>query len=801
MLLLLLINLARNLKTCNNSFVEQSSLDDWIVEKIMFGFPFELDDFQKDACKCIENKESVVVCAPTGAGKTVIAEFAIQQAIKNDERIFYTTPLKALSNQKFYDFGEKYGTERVGLLTGDTSINRNAQIVVMTTEVFRNMLYCTNFGSITDNMQKVRYVVLDEVHYMNDEQRGTVWEESIIYCPTDVQIIALSATVANADKLTEWINTVHSKTTLINTDFRPVPLRFYYFDSSQPNTLLPLLSPGGLLNKKIKPEKRDFRRGPRGKAQQKSHVREIVRNLYEKDMLPAIYFTFSRKKCDEQMEKCVSLELITKEEQKKIKEIIDEYIAENPYLYNNKHIEYLMQGVASHHAGLLPSWKILVEKLFQQGLIKVVFATETLAAGINMPARSTVISSISKRTDSGHRMLTSSEFLQMSGRAGRRGMDEVGYVTIVGTPFQSPQEVAELVLSDANPLESRFSPSYSMVLNLLQRFNLDEAKELILKSFGYFSSNSRLSGLISQLEQNNAKIKENSEFKCWCKLTNEDLLEYNKVRNIYVQNRRIAKTIRKQEKGKHRPLSDEAIAFENFVKEQLHKMHSYNCDNCKLYKKHMKAVELIERFEKNGARLQKEIENQRDIFWNKFLAHKNVLNVYEYLKDDYPTERGKTASQVRSENELFLSEIIFSGVLEGLTPAELASVICSVTTEDVRNEMYSGLPLSQKVRKTLNKIKDIRRKLDKVQNDNSVEDSMYINSYYSALIELWVVGEEWEEIVNQAQDASEGDIVRSFKRVVDVLRQFTTIDNVPESLAYTAREAIEAILREPIDVD
>ena len=182
----------------------------------MFGFPFELDDFQKEACKCIENKESVVVCAPTGAGKTVIAEFAIQCALKNDERIFYTTPLKALSNQKFNDFSQKYGADKVGLLTGDSSFNRNAQIVVMTTEVFRNMLYCTNFGSISDNMQKVRYVVLDEVHYMNDEQRGTVWEESIIYCPTDVQIIALSATVANADKLTEWINTVHSKTKLIN---------------------------------------------------------------------------------------------------------------------------------------------------------------------------------------------------------------------------------------------------------------------------------------------------------------------------------------------------------------------------------------------------------------------------------------------------------------------------------------------------------------------------------------------------------------------------------------------------------
>lgn len=766
----------------------------------MFGFPFELDDFQKEACKCIENKESVVVCAPTGAGKTVIAEFAIQCALKNDERIFYTTPLKALSNQKFNDFSQKYGADKVGLLTGDSSFNRNAQIVVMTTEVFRNMLYCTNFGSISDNMQKVRYVVLDEVHYMNDEQRGTVWEESIIYCPTDVQIIALSATVANADKLTEWINTVHSKTKLINTDFRPVPLRYYYFDSSQPNTILPLLSPGGLLNKKIRPEKKEFRRGPRGRAQQKSHVKDVVRNLYEKDMLPAIYFTFSRKKCDEQMEKCASLCLVTKQEQEEIKRIIDEYIAENPYLYKNKHIEFLLQGVASHHAGLLPSWKVLVEKLFQKGLIKVVFATETLAAGINMPARSTVISSISKRTDDGHRMLTASEFLQMSGRAGRRGMDEVGYVTIVGTPFQSPQEVADLVLSDANPLESRFAPSYSMVLNLLQRFTLDEAKELILKSFGYFSSNSRLIGLTTQQELNNEKIKEVSEFRCWCKLTNKDLQEYNKVRNIYVQNRQIAKTIRKQEKGKHRPLPPEAIAFEQTVKEQLNKMHSFNCDTCKLYKKHMKSLDLLERYQKRSEQLAKEIDNQRDIFWNKFLSHRNVLSIYGYLQDDFPTDKGKTASQIRSENELFLAEIIFSGVLDNLTPAELASVICAITTEDMRADMYSQLPLSQKVRKTLNKIKDIRRKLERVQNENNVDDCMYINSFYCALIEMWANGAEWDEIINQVE-MGEGDIVRCFKRVVDILRQLTTIENVPETLVFTAREAIENVLREPIDID
>ena len=198
----------------------------------MYEFPFELDDFQKEACDYITNGKSVVVCAPTGAGKTVIAEHAINQALKNGFKVFYTTPLKALSNQKYNDFSQKYGAEKVGLLTGDSSYNRNGQIVVMTTEVFRNMLYGTNFGSVTDNLKDVRYVILDEVHYMNDEQRGTVWEESIIYCPTNIQIIALSATVANADKLTDWINTVHSYTKLVNTDFRPVPLRFYYFDSS-----------------------------------------------------------------------------------------------------------------------------------------------------------------------------------------------------------------------------------------------------------------------------------------------------------------------------------------------------------------------------------------------------------------------------------------------------------------------------------------------------------------------------------------------------------------------------------------
>lgn len=762
----------------------------------MSEFPFELDDFQKEACEVIDNGESVVVCAPTGAGKTVIAQHAIHRALEQGCRIFYTTPLKALSNQKFYDFGEKYGYDKVGLLTGDTSINRGAQVVIMTTEVFRNMLYGTNFGAVADNLKDVRYVVLDEVHYMNDEQRGTVWEESIIYCPTNIQIIALSATVANCDELTNWINTVHSRTKLVNTDFRPVPLRFYYFDSSQPFKLLPLLTPEDKLNKKIRPERPQWAKGK--DKRKKTYVKQIIQNLADANMLPAIYFTFSRKKCDEQMEKCAGLGLNTKAEQEEIKAFIDEFIAENPHLYGNKHIEYLIQGVASHHAGLLPAWKNLVEKLFQKGLIKVVFATETLAAGINMPARSTVISATSKRTDSGHRMLTANEFLQMSGRAGRRGMDEVGYVTIVGTSFQTPEEVAELVLSGSNPLESRFSPSYSMVLNLLQRFTLEESKELILKSFGYYSSDFRLKPILAQIEQFDNEINERN-FVCPSHLSDDKLLEYDKLRFLYVQNRQTYKKILRQEKQKHRPLSPEVIEFGERNKADLHKLQSFACDLCKHYKKHSKNIEVIKRIESKKKKLQKEIEKQKDIYWNKFLAHRAVLQDYGYLQNDYPTEKGKTTSQIRAENELFLAEIIFSGVLENLTPSQLAGVICAITTEELRIEI-PYVPFSEPVRKTLNKIRNIKKKLAKAQANYDIDSPLNINPYFSSMIELWVEGAEWETVTEQI-DIGEGDIVRAFKRVVDVLRQLTVIDNVSESVVFTAREAIDKIQRAPVDVD
>ena len=449
-------------------------------------FPFELDDFQRQAIEALEASRSVVVCAPTGSGKTLIGEYAIYRALKRGKRVFYTTPLKALSNQKLRDFRELFGSEQVGLLTGDLSINRDAPILVMTTEIFRNMLYGTPIGEVGISLTGVEAVVLDECHYMNDRQRGTVWEESIIYCPREIQLLALSATVANSDQLTDWIQRVHGPTDLIYSDFRPVPLQFHFCN---PKGLFPLLdenqrqiNPRLKLRGRQKP-KGDNRRSPR---QDSPSLPYVLSQLHQRDMLPAIYFIFSRKGCDQAVTNVEGMSLVNEAEARTLKQQIEAFLARNPEAGRIGHIEALKRGVAAHHAGVLPAWKGLIEELFQQGLIKVVFATETLAAGINMPARTTVISSLSKRTDRGHRLLTASEFLQMAGRAGRRGMDSLGHVVTVQTPFEGAKDAAYLATAGADPLVSQFTPSYGMVLNLLQTHTLEEAKNLIERSFGQY---------------------------------------------------------------------------------------------------------------------------------------------------------------------------------------------------------------------------------------------------------------------------------------------------------------------------
>lgn len=509
-------------------------------------FPFTLDLFQEQAINALNANKSVVVCAPTGSGKTLIGEYAIYRALTHKHRVFYTTPLKALSNQKLRDFRALFGADNVGLLTGDLSVNREAPILVMTTEIFRNMLYGTPIGEVGTSLVGVETVVLDECHYMNDRQRGTVWEESIIYCPKEIQLVALSATVANSEQLTDWINQVHGPTELIYSDFRPVPLQFHFANDKG---LFPLLDEQ---QKRIHP-RLVSRKKPK---EQRGHIpvpslTQILTHLKEREMLPAIYFIFSRRGCDRAVTEIGNLSLVTPDESQELRRLIREFLEKNPEAGRVGQIEPLCQGIAAHHAGILPAWKGLVEELFTKGLIKVVFATETLAAGINMPARTTVISTLSKRTDRGHRLLNPSEFLQMAGRAGRRGMDALGYVVTVQTPFEGAKEAAYLATSKADALASQFTPSYGMVLNLLQTHSIEEAKELVERSFGQYLSTLYLEpqeAFINHLRMEiNQIIYElerlyHGEIEALEKL----LMNYEKIREHLREEKRLLKTLQHQ---------------------------------------------------------------------------------------------------------------------------------------------------------------------------------------------------------------------------------------------------------------
>ncbi len=442
----------------------------------------------------LDNGKSVLVCAPTGSGKTAIAEYVIHKAIAENKKIFYTTPLKALSNQKFFDLSQLLGESKVGLLTGDVQVNREAEVIVLTTEIFRNMLYKSE--EERDLLERMGYLVLDECHYMQNADRGTVWEESIIYCPPQTQIIGLSATIGNPEKLSQWINETHGPTELITSDTRPVPLRFFFFGK---DGIMPINTPEGKLNKRLLTKQGNKKSSNNNLPK----INDVIAELQSREMLPVIYFLFSRKGCEVALKRLQHYQysLLSPEESSRLDQELKQACKQLPWLRFHQHFYFLKRGVAAHHAGLLPALKSLIERLFQKNLVKVVFATETLAAGVNMPARSVVISQISKRAESGHRLLTGSEFLQMSGRAGRRGMDKIGYATVLETRFEGAWEICQLASTPSEDLHSSFTPSYVMVLNLAARYSWEQCKDIVLKSFARFEISEEIKSLLNTKNQ------------------------------------------------------------------------------------------------------------------------------------------------------------------------------------------------------------------------------------------------------------------------------------------------------------
>jgi ATP-dependent RNA helicase HelY len=485
-------------------------------------YDFDLDFFQVDACRALENGHGVLVAAPTGSGKTIVGEFAVHLALAGGQKCFYTTPIKALSNQKYADLVRRYGADKVGLLTGDNTINGEAPIVVMTTEVLRNMLYA---GSPT--LKGLAYVVMDEVHYLADRFRGAVWEEVIIHLPESVRLAALSATVSNAEEFGEWLQEVRGDTTVIVDEHRPVPLwqhmlagnRLYdlFVDIDDPNADHAKVNPAlrrfaldDLRRTKVNQGRRSGRRREARPQRFRPPPRsEVIDRLDRAGLLPAITFIFSRAGCDAAVEQCMysGLRLTSREEAEQIHAHVESRVADIPaedldVLGYQSWLAGLERGLAAHHAGMLPTFKEIVEELFTEGLIKAVFATETLALGINMPARTVVIERLVKWNGEMHADLTPGEYTQLTGRAGRRGIDIEGHAVVLWTPGVDPGSVAGLAGTRTYPLNSSFRPSYNMAVNLVGKVGRERARTLLEESFAQFQADRAVVGLARQLRRN-----------------------------------------------------------------------------------------------------------------------------------------------------------------------------------------------------------------------------------------------------------------------------------------------------------
>jgi ATP-dependent RNA helicase HelY len=499
------------------------------LQRFAARYPFPLDLFQEDATRALDAGESVLVAAPTGSGKTLVAEFAVERALSLRRKAFYTTPLKALSNQKFGDFVARYGAGQVGLLTGDNSINGEASVVVMTTEVLRNMLY-----ERSRTLDDLEVVVMDEVHYLQDPYRGAVWEEVLIHLPLTVSVVCLSATVSNAEEFGEWLTTLRGTTRVVIEERRPVPLEQHYMiggdlhpmHMEQNGRLVPNPYVVSLSQRELRT--REYRRRGSGRRQyqnisrpREGHRRvytprreEVVEMLRRAGMLPAIYFVFSRAGCDRSVEFLMEagIRLTNAAEEERIREFADmrtAWMAEDDLaalgFYELR--EALAAGIAAHHAGMVPVFKEAVEELFAAGLVKVVFATETLSLGINMPAKTVVIESLWKFSGERHELLTPGEYTQLTGRAGRRGIDELGHAVVLYQRDVDFERVAGLATTRTYELTSSFRPSYNMAVNLVRAYSPEEARHLLNSSFGQFQADRGVVALERTLERDLAFLE------------------------------------------------------------------------------------------------------------------------------------------------------------------------------------------------------------------------------------------------------------------------------------------------------
>lgn len=722
-------------------------------------FPFELDDFQTAACQALESGKGVLVAAPTGAGKTIVGEFAVDLVINSGGKCFYTTPIKALSNQKFQELSAKYGESKIGLLTGDISINSEAQIVVMTTEVLRNMIY-SNSTTISD----LKYVVMDEVHYLADKFRGAVWEEILIHLSEAVQVISLSATVSNAEEFGEWLQTVRGDTEVIVSEIRPVPLYQHVLFG---NRLIDLFGDNQKLNPELTRLERDTYRQVRGNWRDKARgpkplIRsEIIEKLDRESLLPAITFIFSRNNCDAAVRQCLAagIRLTTSEERKEIRATIArnmKNLAEDDLVVLGYYewADALERGIAAHHAGLLPAFKVTVEELFQKGFVKAVFATETLALGINMPARTVVLEKLSKWNGEGHVAISPGEYTQLTGRAGRRGIDIEGNAVILWNNDLDSTSVGGLASTRTYPLKSSFKPTYNMSINLISQFGSSRARTSLESSLAQFQADKAVVGLAKQIRKNETARDELFK-QVECHLGN--FLEYAAMRG---EIKKLETDGRKSKRKRHE--IEEEIGD---IRKRLKRHPSHACPD---RENHSRLTERAQRLQREIDGLSDRIDSRTNVIAKRFDRIKIILDRFGYIKNDLITDSGRLLAKIYGETDLLIAESIQAGVFSKLSPSDLVSVISACIYES-RSDEGAKIPRGD-VQTALSEVSKIYAKIHDAESDMNLEPLRAPDFGFCWASHKWASGHSLTSIL-KGSDLTVGDFVRAIKQIIDLLRQ------------------------------
>ncbi len=725
---------------------------------------FVLDNFQIQAITELENGHSLVLSAPTGSGKTLVAEYLIEKVLKTDQRIIYTSPIKALSNQKYRDFSRLYG-EKVGILTGDVVINRDAQALIVTTEVYRNMAI-EDPEAIAD----VSYVIFDEIHYLGDIERGTVWEESIIFSPKTVRFLALSATIPNCEELARWIESViDHQVKVISHNQRAVPLAFQFYYNKQ------VMNFKDLKKKAKNRSEKDFRGRDRRSHKKEGEYRhfDVIKQLRQQDKLPLLYFVFSRALADKLAHDTARhMDMTTPEQKEHIEAMVDACI-EKYQLQNletaQKMREELTRGVGRHHAGLLPQLKELVEILFAERILKVLFVTETFAVGVNMPARSVAYDALKKYDGRSFRPMHSLEFTQISGRAGRRGIDEFGWVIVPHLPNDlSIDELQNLVYGDIEPLESQFDLSFNSVLNLYSGHKTEEVRTILKRNFAQFQANKKLPNLMDKVNKLRADIE---RVQPRCPEKKNDLDEFmkfhkKKQQTINAMTRQIGqirggmygrkgrnyqKQIENQMGGIHEDLNEQE---KNFI-----------CGRCrsraKCVSKYYQAARLHKKLNYWRGLLEEQQELQLPLYESKL----EILRQLGYIDENGLLARGEIASRIHTE-EITVTELYFQGYFHECTPEEI-NAICLGLVYEHRRRGQNGDD-RRPAGKVPERVKSARGFVNSLVRQHPFIKPLDVR--LSHLMVAWCDGEDFEEIMKRC-DIPEGDLIRSFRQSIDLIRQ------------------------------